>query len=306
MSFVSMPSPVFQAFVGVFLKKLRGVPCVYWVQDIWPESAIHALNLRNPMLVRSLNWICGWLYRQADHVLVQSAGFIPMIARYGVRQESIRVLPNSARSIYQPLSPNDAPEEAQLVPQSGFRLVFAGNIGESQDFDTLMEAARLLKNHHDITWVIIGSGRGLDRAKNQAARHGLGARVLFLGRYPEERMPLFFAHADAMLVSLKDTAIFALTVPSKLQSYLACGKPIIASLAGEGARVVREAGAGIVVPPGSPEELASAILAMKTMSTEQRQAYGVRGLVYFQKNYAQVIVYDQLEAALSDAASGKA
>ena len=248
-SLVSMPSPVFQAFAGVFLKKLRRVPCVYWVQDMWPETAIHTLKLRNPVIVRTLTWLCAWLFRQADCVLVQSAGFIPLIRRFGVPDERIRFLPNTARPIYRPVSPAEAPEEARMVPQSGFRLVFAGNVGESQDFDTLMEAARILKPHADITWVVIGSGRGLDRAKAQVSRYGLESRVLFLGRHPEERMPYFFSHADAMLVSLQDTPIFALTIPSKLQSYLACGKPVIASIAGEGADIVRAAGAGIAAPP---------------------------------------------------------
>lgn len=304
-SFVSMPSPIFQSFVGIFLKKMRGVPCVYWVQDMWPETAVYTLNLRNPLLVRTLTWICGWLFRQADCVLVQSPGFVPMIARFGVPENRIRVLPNTARPIYRPLSPNEAKEEARLMPQSGFRLVFAGNIGASQDFDTLMEAARILKAHEDITWVIIGTGRGLDRAKEQVRHYGLESRVLFLGRHPEERMPYFFAHADAMLVSLKDTPIFALTIPSKLQSYLACGKPIIASLAGEGARIVQEAAAGIVVSPESPQKLASAILEMKSASVEQRRVFSACALSYFQENYASEIVYNQLESILTETAAGR-
>jgi len=302
-SFVVMPSPVFQAFVGVFLRWLKGVPCVYWVQDIWPESATYALNLHNPLVVRALKWICGWLYRQADCVLVQSPGFVPLIERFGVSRSNIRVLPNTARSIYRPMSPDEASDVAKLVPQSGFRLFFAGNIGESQDFDTLLKAAHILKDHEDISWVIIGSGRGLERAKQQVTRYGLDARVLFLGRYPEERMPSFFAHADALLVSLKDSPIFALTVPSKLQSYFACGKPVLASLAGEGARIVEEAGAGLVVPPGSPGKLASAILDMKSASEAERRAYGANALRYYKRNYANEIVYKQLEEALTDAAA---
>lgn len=303
-SFVSMPSPVFQAIVGVFLKRFRGVPSVYWVQDIWPESAIYTLNLNNRLLVRILTWASGWLYRQADCVLVQSAGFSPLIERFGVDRRRIRVLPNTARSIYRPLLPRDAPEEAKLVPQSGFRILFAGNIGESQDFDTLMEAANILKEHDDITWVILGSGRGLERALDQVKSYGLESRVLFLGRYPEERMPYFFAHADAMLVSLKDNPIFALTVPSKLQSYFACGKPVIASLGGEGARIVQEADAGFVTPPGSPRELASAILGMRSETEANRRKLGSNALHYYQNHYTNEIVSSHLETILAEAASG--
>lgn len=304
-SFVSMPSPVFQALVGIFLKKLRGIPCVYWVQDIWPESAIYTLKLRNSIVVRALTWICGWLYRQADCILVQSAGFAPLIERFGVDRDRIRVVPNTARSIYGPMSPESAYEVANLVPQTGFRLFFAGNIGESQDFDTLMAAAHILKNHEDIKWVIIGSGRGLARAKQQVECYGLGSQVLFLGRYPEELMPSFFVHADAMLVSLKDTPIFALTVPSKLQSYFASAKPVIASLAGEGARIVRDAEAGIVVPPGYPKDLAAAILEMKSASEADRRAYGANALRYYQNNFANEIVFNKLESTLAGVASAR-
>lgn len=303
-SFISMPSPVFQAIVGIFLKKIKGVPCVYWVQDIWPESAIYTLNLHNRLLVGGLHWFCGWLYRQADCVLVQSAGFVPLIERFGVRRQRIRVLANTARSIYRPVPPAEAPEEAKLVPQSGFRLLFAGNIGESQDFETLIDAAAILKEHEELSWVILGSGRGQQQALARVASQGLESRVLFLGRYPEERMPLFFAHADAMLVSLKDNPIFALTVPSKLQSYFACGKPVIASLAGEGARIVLEAEAGMVVTPGSSQELAMTIVAMKSLVADERRRLGENGLRYYQHHFTNEIVSTQLEATLSDAAAG--
>lgn len=302
-SFVSLPSPILQAFVGVMLKKFRKVPTVYWVLDIWPESATYTLNLHHPLFVKPLHWVCGWLYRRADHVLVQSKGFIPMITRYGVPESRVSVLSNTANPIYRPVSPQEAPKEAALVPQSGFRLMFAGNIGESQDFDTLMETARILKPYKDISWVILGSGRGLDRANEQVRQYGLESSVHFLGRYPEDRMPYFFTHADAMLVSLKDTPIFALTVPAKLQSYMACGKPVIASLAGEAARVVEEAGAGLVVPPTSPEKLALAILEMRAKSTEQRNRYGMNALHYFQENFAPETLYRKLEVVLQSVAN---
>lgn len=301
-SFVSLPSPLFQAFAAIFLKKFRGVPTVYWVLDIWPESVTYTINAHHPLFVKPLYWISGWLYRQADHVMVQSKGFISMITRFGVPESRVSLLSNTANSLYRPVSCAEATEEAKLIPQYGFRLVFAGNIGESQDFDTLMEAARILKPHKDISWIILGSGRGLERAKEQVRQNDLASSVMFMGRHPEERMPYFFAHADAMLVSLKDTPIFALTIPAKLQSYMACGKPIIASLAGEGARIVREAGAGFVVPPTSPAKLASAILEMKAMSKEQRDSCGINARNFFEKNFSQEIFYGKLEATLYEAA----
>lgn len=300
-TFIPLPSPIFQSFVGVVLKKLWGVPTVYWVLDIWPESLTYNLNLHSPLVVKPLEWMCGWLYRQADYVMVQNKGFIPTISRFGVPQERIRILTNTANALYRPVSRDEAPDEAQLIPQSGFRLMFAGNIGENQDFDSLIKAAYLLKDHRDITWSILGTGRGLEKAKAQVRDYGLESNVLFLGRYPEERMPYFFAHADAMLVSLKTIPIFEFTVPAKLQSYMACGKPIIASLAGEGACIIEEAGAGITTAPGAPEKLALAILEMRAMSAEQLASYGTNAFNYFQAHFSQEVFYTKLQQSLRGA-----
>ena len=303
-AFVSMPSPLLQAFAAVFLKWLRGVPAVYWVQDLWPESPIHVLGLRNPLIVRPLTAVCGWLYRRADLVLVQSEAFPAMIARFGVPAERIRVLPNTAPDSYRPLAPADAPAERALMPDGAFRLMFAGNIGEAQDFDTLVAAADLLRDRADLVWVIVGSGRDMERVQNLIRRRGLGDR--FLGRHAEERMPRLFAHADAMLVSLTDAPIFRLTVPYKVQCYMACGKPIVASLGGEGARVIEEAGAGLVAEPGQPRALAAAISAMLDVPEAMRARHGRAARRYFEETYAAEIIYGRLEHWLAEAASPQA
>ncbi|MFC3073679.1 glycosyltransferase family 4 protein [Shinella pollutisoli] len=301
-SFVSMPSPLFQAFAGIVLRWRTGTPCVYWVQDIWPESATFTLGIRSRIAVAVLNAVCGWLYRRADIVLVQSAAFTGMITRFGVPRERIRVLPNTAPPLYRPVAPEEAPEHAALIPQDGFRLMFAGNIGESQDFDTLVAAAALLRDRPGLCWVIVGSGRDEARVRRLVAEKGLDARFRFLGRFPEAAMPGLFAHADAMLVSLKDTPIFALTVPYKTQCYMACGKPIVASLNGEGARIVAEAEAGVAVPAGRPEALAAAIAGLMDGPRQRRETYARNARRYFEENYAADRIHGDLERALADAA----
>ncbi|MEW9613627.1 glycosyltransferase family 4 protein [Shinella sp. S4-D37] len=303
--FVSQLSPVFMVIPGIVQKWKTGSGLVYWVQDIWPESATITLGIRSKIFTAILNAICGWLYRRADIVLVQSAGFIEMIARFGVPRERIRVLSNTAPALYRPLAPQDAPEHAAAIPQEGFRLMFAGNIGESQDFDTLVAAAALLSDRKDLHWIVVGSGRDEERVRGLVREKGLEDNIRFLGRYPEEAMPALFAHADAMLVSLKDTPIFALTVPYKTQCYMACGKPIVASLNGEGARIVTEAKAGISVPAGRPGELADAVVRIMNSTPDERAAYASNSRRYFEENYASAKVYGDLERALEDAASGR-
>ena len=305
-SFVSMPSPLLQALAGVLLRWMRGTPCVYWVQDIWPESATYTLRLSNPLLVRPLTSLCGWLYRQADLILVQSEAFPAMIERFGVEPDRIRFFPNTAPATYRMMTPEDAPEEAALVPQDGFRLMFAGNIGESQDFDTLIAAAELLRDRTELRWVIAGSGRDMGRAQGEIARRGLEDCFCFLGRHPEERMPFLFAHSDALLVSLKNIPIFGLTVPYKIQCYMACGKPIVASLNGEGARLVREAGAGEVAPAGTPAALADSIRRMLDLSPAARAAMGARAREYFEARFSADKIYSDLENWLAEAAARSA
>ncbi len=304
-SFVSLTSPVFQAFAGIFLKWTRKVPTVFWVQDIWPESFLLTLNLRNPLVVKPLMWICGWLYRRADLVLVQSPSFTDMICRFGISKDRIRYLPNTAPPYFKPVAKRAAESEGALIKQGRFNLMFAGNIGESQDFDTLILAAEKLRERTELNWVIIGSGRDVERVKRIISEKKLTDQFQFLGRHSEESMPNFFSHADAMLVSLKDTEIFSLTIPYKIQCYMACGKPIIASLSGVGRSIVEEAGAGLGVDANNPDELAAIIKKMMDLSDAQRTVYGKNALTYFQKHFSQGKVYSDLEAWLVEVSEGR-
>lgn len=302
-SFVSMPSPPFQALPAIILKWLRGVPVVYWVQDIWPETAVDTLQLKNPLVVRALGALCGWIFRRADMVLVQSAAFPPMIARFGVPDQRIRVLPNTAPQMYQPLAPEDAPEAQALMPDASFRVMFAGNIGESQDFDTLLDTAHLLQWCKGLHWVIIGSGRDLERVRTKAKALGIDTCFHLLGRHPEEAMPGFFAQADALIVSLRNSEIFNRTVPYKIQCYMACGRPIIAAIGGEGARVLADAEAGFTAPASSPRALASAILKLMDLPASEKEAMGTRARRYYDAHYSASQVYGDLEAWLYEAAA---
>lgn len=300
--FVSMPSPLLQALAGIFLKVVYRKPLVYWVQDIWPESAILTLNLKNKIINKTLRAICGWIYRRADILLVQSQAFPAMISRFGIADEKIRVFPNTAPEMNLD-SDGDALAEFQITNQpAGFRILFAGNIGESQDFDTYIETAQILQDKgRNVDWFIVGSGRDQSRVEQKIAQLKLDKKFHFLGRFPESHMPKFFAAADALLVGLKDNPIFRLTLPYKVQCYLASGKPIIGSLSGEGARIVSEARAGQTAEAESPHKLAEAVEKMMGMSVDERAALGQNGRMYFEKNYSKEVVYSILETALNDA-----
>lgn len=304
-SFVSMPSPLFQAFAGIFAKYFLGIPTVYWVQDIWPDSAIITLKLRNRLAVGLLNVLCGWIYRRADLILVQNARFADKIVAFGVARDRIATLPNGAPALFRPITEADVPARiADLVPRGRRTIMFAGNIGESQDFDTIIDAALLLPFDCPVRIVIVGSGRDEARVRARVTAAGIDDRFVFLGRHAEEDMPLFFACADAMLVSLRDEEIFALTIPSKVQCYLACGKPIVASVGGGTSDIVTDGACGIAVPPSDPIALSAAFAQIAALPDAQLSAMGERARAIFLADYALNAIIGKLEGALESVQHG--
>jgi glycosyltransferase involved in cell wall biosynthesis len=182
--------------------------------------------------------------------------------------------------------------------------MFAGNIGAAQSFETILEAAAQLKNHHDIRWVIIGDGHRRRWVEGQIVERGLKESVHLLGSRPADVMSRYFALADALLVTLKRDPIFALTIPSKVQSYLACARPILAALDGEGARVVQESGAGIVGPAEDAKALAEVVLKLYRMKPEERAAMGKNGRAYFEANFEREKLLDRLEGLMQEMIQG--
>src|SRR5258706_12716072 len=178
--------------------------------------------------------------------------------------------------------------------------MFAGNIGAAQDFETILAAATLLREETGIQWLVLGDGRLRPWVEREIESRGLQATFHLLGRHPPEAMPRFFARADAMLVTLRKEPIFALTLPAKVQSYLACAKPIIAALDGEGARVVTEAGAGIAVPAEDPSALAEAVLGLARLGSDARQAMGTRGRAYFEQHFEREMLLTRLEGWMNE------
>ena len=173
--------------------------------------------------------------------------------------------------------------------------MFAGNLGEAQSLETIVDAANRLKAEEAIQWVIIGAGRRASWMEQEVERLGLGDRIIFMGRYPAEAMPSFFAAADALLVTLKGNDVFTQTIPSKVQTYMACGRPVLAALNGEGSRVIREAAAGIVAAADDGSGLADAVMQLYHMSEEERSMMGGRGLSYFKTHFEREMLITRLE-----------
>jgi glycosyltransferase involved in cell wall biosynthesis len=297
--FVYEPSPITVGLPALLLKKLKNVPVMFWVQDLWPESLSAAGNVHSPLILKLARLLICSIYHGCDLILTQSRVFSSYIERDGISANMIRYFPNSAEEIYQPVTlESGAPEHAKMPP--GFRIVFAGNIGSAQDFGTILRAAELIKTNQEIKWIIIGEGRMRPWVEEQIRERGLTNTVYLLGRYPMEAMPRFFALADALLVTLKREIIFSLTIPGKVQSYMSCARPIIAALDGEGARVVEEAGAGLTCPAENPDALAKTILKMYHMTAAERDSMARQGRIYFEKNFERNMLLNRLDGWLSE------
>lgn len=296
--FVFEVSPITVGIPAIVASRRFDAPILFWVLDLWPESLTAAGGVRSPGILRAVDRLVKWVYRNCSSVLVQSRAFVPEIARHGVPDSRILYFPSWGESLFQPLQQADT----SLLPPlpEGFKVLFAGNIGEAQDLPAVLKAAEHLRDRTDIQWLIVGDGRMAAWAKEEVQRCGL-SQVHFLGRHPLDSMPHFYAAADALLLPLKREPIFALTIPGKLQSYLACARPILAMLDGEGARIVQESGAGFASPAGDAEGLAAQVLKLAAMSDAERSAMGLNGRQYYETNFDRTRLFDQLETWLENA-----
>ncbi|OGP62304.1 MAG: glycosyltransferase WbuB [Deltaproteobacteria bacterium RBG_13_49_15] len=296
--FVYQLSPVTVGLPALLLKILKSAPIMFLVQDLWPESLSATGAVRSPWILKGVEWMVRLIYRGCDLVLTQSEAFRKPVEKMGVPPQRILYFPNSAANVYDHVIDKAAVVSNGLALPSGVRIMFAGNIGVAQDFPTILSAAEILKDRGDIHWLLVGDGGMLPWVRRQIEERGLSKNVHLLGRHPIESMPGFYARADVMLATLRREPIFALTIPSKIQSYLAAGKPIIAALDGEGARIVEEAGAGLTCPAEDPAALADAVLAMYGKNPEELRSMSANGVAYYQTHFERRMLVERLEALM--------
>jgi glycosyltransferase involved in cell wall biosynthesis len=296
-------SPVTQILPAVALRRLDKTPFAVWVQDLWPESVTASGLVRSRWVVEVIRRLSRWLYTRADLLLGSSEAFLPRLAAMGVRPDRLGYLPNWAEEAYTG-PPGAAPE---LVPwEGGFTVMFAGNLGRVQGLETVLDAAEILRGEPGVRWVLVGDGSHRGWIEEQCVRRGLSGCVHLLGRRPVADMPGLFARAGAMLVSLKPDEVVSLTIPAKLQTYLAAGRPVLGSIDGEAARVIEASGAGFSARAGDAEGLAANVMRLMRMAPEDRAQLGVRGREYCARHFGRGVCLDRVEEALARLAAAGA
>lgn len=296
--FTNQPSPVTVAAPALLLARLKRAPSVMWVQDLWPQTLLAMGVLKGEFLARIATKATSLLHRGMDVVLVQSPAFRQPIEDQGVSATRIEYVPNWAEDLYRPVNvPIEAPERAEIP--DGFNVLFAGNIGEAQGVDSLVGAMKQLEDIPNLHWIVLGDGRRFAWLNEQIESAGLANRVHLLGRKPVERMPTWFALADVLVATLRPDPVFESTIPSKLQSYLACGRPIVVGMDGEGARVIQESGSGKTAPAGDAGALANAVRELYEASEADRLAMGDRAVAYYRAHFARNEVISNIENVMS-------
>lgn len=290
--FVYGISPILQALPAIVLRKIKSAKLVTWVQDLWPESLEVTGFVKRRELLALVAALVRWIYRRHDLLLTQSRAFIaPVVAMAGKTPVEYHPNPGEVAFSKEPMSG----EIAALKLEEGFNVVFAGNLGAAQALETIADAAELLREQVNIRLVIVGDGSSGGWLTEQVSRRNL-SNVQLTGRYPTEAMPSIFSQASALLVTLARSPAMEKTIPSKIQAYLAAGRPIVACLDGEGAQIVEDAKAGLACPAENAQTLAQTILRLQALSDNERLQMGLAGKRYYRAHFEPDMLARKLRA----------
>lgn len=271
--------PLTVGVVAGLLRLFRGIPVVYDIQDMWPDSLRASGMVSNEQVLTMVEKVCQWVYRMVDKIVVLSPGFSGLMVSRGVDSRKIEVIYNwcDESSIF------DGAVEARCnnsLPE-GFNILFAGTMGKGQGLVAVLDAAELVREVAPrIRFVFLGSGTECESLKECAVSRGL-QNVLFLPRVPMTKVGPLLHAADALLVHLKDDVLYRITIPSKIQAYMAAGKPVLMAVGGDAARIVEEAGCGATALSENPVSIAEAAMALEKLPISDLEAMGKRGRDYY-------------------------
>lgn len=288
------------------IARLHGIPFIYDVQDIWPESVVLSGMLRSRGLIRILSIIERFVYVRAAHIFVVTRGARENLLRKGVDPAKVSVMPHW---IDETTSERvDGETSLRLRSAYGwtdkFVMMFAGNVGVIQGLETVVRAAALLPRGGRFLISLIGDGADKNRLQELTTSLDANDRVQFIARQPADQMPALMDAADALLVHLKNAPLARLVIPTKIYAYLSAAKPILMAMDGEGADLVRESGAGVIVPPEDAPAMAEAISALAELTPGDRSEMGRRGREYLIRKYSKRTVLAQYEEKLRMVCAG--
>ena len=293
-------SPMTQVLVGESFAKKHKVPHLLYVQDLWPENVITVTGINNGIFIGSINRMVDKIYRKADEIFVTSPSFVDAICnrRVPVPREKVHFWPQYAEEFYKPVERDFAISEAVkygIPDDDTFKVIFTGNIGTAQGLDILPRTAELLKGEH-VRFVIVGDGRYLREFMDDIDSRDVSDCFIVVPRQAAEVIPILLSACDVAFVSFADDDLWKKTIPAKLQSYMACGIPVIASAGGETERIIKEAGCGICCKVGDETELARGI---RQIMKSDLVHMGHNSATYCREHFDKTKLMDEMDRYLA-------
>ena len=285
-------SPMTQALIGIWYGKKYNVPTFLYVQDLWPENVETVTGIHSRLVLGPIDRMVDKIYRETDKIFTTSPSFVDAIVnrRNPVDRKKVYYWPQYAEDFYKPI-------ETSIIDgidnnDGRFKIAFTGNIGTAQGLDVLPKAARYLRKYN-VKFIIVGDGRYQQKFETHIEKLNVKEKFVFLPRVPAEEIPKILSACDAGFISFNKDSLWKKTIPAKLQSYMACGKAIIASASGETKRIMEEAKCGICTDIGNPKELAKGIkVLLKSNSIE----LGKNARIYFEKEFQKKKLMDEMDS----------
>lgn len=288
-------SPITGAVPAILHRLIRKTPVAIWIQDLWPETFFAVTKSKSKLLKSLLTSLVNWIYQRVDQIWIQSPAYEPSVRAHGGLPEQIVFVPNWAEDLYNKENWTDITPDS--VPANS--LVFAGNLGKAQGLENLLDAAEIAKSVAPMAhWVFVGDGSLREWLATEVERRDLQEKVTLLPRRSAQDMPKILKPAAALLITLGNDLVYAQTIPSKVQSCLAAGRPIIGTLFGEPSRVVGLAGAGRVCAPQDPQALAKTVKEFLQLPEEEKEQLGRSGHAYYKTHFTQTQVVAQISKLL--------
>jgi glycosyltransferase involved in cell wall biosynthesis len=286
--------PLFQGVTAWLLARIKRVPFLFEVRDLWPAFAVAVGVLKNSFLIRLSEWLEGFLYKHADHVMINSPGFSDHVSSRGAK--AITLIPNGADpDMFTPESSGKTFRKKYNL-QDFFVVLYAGAHGISNDLSVVLDAANVLKDKNKIRIVLLGDGKEKPNLVSQAEINHLD-NVLFLPPIPKAEMPSALSAVDACLAILKPIDLYKTTYPNKVFDYMAAGKPVVLAIDGVIRKVVEQANAGVFVPPGDPDALAKGILKL-FHEPKKAEEMGRNGYVHVKEHFSRTVIAEKLHTLL--------
>ena len=292
-------SPMTQVLTGVAFSKHLKVPHLLYVQDLWPENVITVTGINNHFIIGSIDKMVDKIYKNTDHIFATSPSFVDAICdrKVSVPREKVHYWPQYAEDFYKPMDRKRVALDAErlgIPNDDSFKIIFTGNIGTAQGLDVLPKAAEHLKDEN-IKFVIVGDGRYLEEFVSDIEKRDVIDKFVMIPRQPADMIPMLLSACDIAFVSFANNDLWKKTIPAKLQSYMSCGMPVIASAGGETERIIEESGCGICCSVGDEKALAEGIRnIMKSDLLNMRQG----SLEYCKKNFDKKTLMDEMECYL--------